>query len=687
MDERELLLAIRGRKGAAAGCGIATAYSYLSTIASCAADRDCAERFFDLGTALQWQDALAKSSEVLVYGEEDMRALGGKTAAGEFGGGLSHLLADTLPGDQKKRNEELLASIPKSALMTFECVVTTTKQDHDGDVLETSGADLDPKAPLLWQHIPMSPIGRVYGATDQTAKKLKTVGAIADTLLGNDAVVLVEFDALRISHGFKPIKWEPLKKKPNDDGPQGYHVLVFKILEVSLVSVPSNDDAEITAFSRDKLHHPLVKAMAQRKFDARPLVLRIPAGMKDAYEITFKATGAAAGNGRPAPAPAPAPTPAPAPSKCACGCGKPADKCGGEGGTPGPCPAGGGKPADADAPRATAQVHAAITKLIGDLKGAVQSVADEFKGHYDEMHDAISAFADKVGKGVGYAKDLMVKADAFVGHWEQKISHLGGEAVKNVVGAGLAGLKRLGDKGMKALDSADKGLGAVIASVAKRYTSSKAKTDEPTPEEVHSAWADLLTGWAHEYAPPDEGGKNVEPTGTKGGKTMKAEHIEMLADAKAHLKGAMAHDGLQKTPKLLMQTAYEAVDAVHVKHSADDKAGKPTVSQNDLGKLADGMDSMHEALEYDAAPKTAKTLCKAAHGFVKTVHGAYAPPKDDDEDDEDDDDAKAVNKAGAKLLAYLLVGKAPSGGVLAGLKDEIDAAYAVADEAAALAAV
>lgn len=161
-------------------------------------------------------------------------------------------------------NDELtVKSVAESvpgAVMAFDCTVTTTKRDRDGDVLETAGAELDPLAPLLWQHVPLMPCGKLVKKISQTRDLLSARNAIADTELGRDAAVLVDFGALRISHGFKPLEWEPIREKSNEIS--GMRFLKFKILEISLVSVPSNEDAIITAFSRAKLHSPFIKAWA-----------------------------------------------------------------------------------------------------------------------------------------------------------------------------------------------------------------------------------------------------------------------------------------------------------------------------------------------------------------------------------------------------------------------------------------
>lgn len=156
------------------------------------------------------------------------------------------------------------AALTPGSIMDFDAVITSTAMDRDKDVLESSGATLDPQAPLLLFHNPELPIGRLVSKTQHTRNFLAGRFSILNTELGRDAAILVEGGAVRISHGFDPETFEPLK-----DG--RWHVLKFTVLEISLVPVPSNPTAVITAYSRHKLHSPFVKSWAKTLFDARPV--------------------------------------------------------------------------------------------------------------------------------------------------------------------------------------------------------------------------------------------------------------------------------------------------------------------------------------------------------------------------------------------------------------------------------
>jgi hypothetical protein len=252
--------------------GIGLASGALRGLGPCLHDQACAERFFGMGSLGQWKDALNQADHRLVYHHPDMRVEGGLTSA--------NLVAPT--PDQVRafgQKADDLTGVPASAIMSFDCVYTSTRQDRDGDVLESKGANLDPYAPLLWQHLPVQPIGKVIRQLLQTSRQATCRCAIADTELGRDAARLVEFGALRISHGFRPLEFEPLEtrkdaKEQELQGPNGFHVTRFDVLEVSLVSVPSNTDAVITVFARAKLYHPLVRAWAEELWAAVPSSVR-----------------------------------------------------------------------------------------------------------------------------------------------------------------------------------------------------------------------------------------------------------------------------------------------------------------------------------------------------------------------------------------------------------------------------
>lgn len=225
--------------------GIVAAEYYLNSIRGCFGGGACPVEVFGAASAEQWAKALKDAEEKLTYHSPEMEV---------------------------KDTARAGAALSKGSIMDFDAVITSTRKDRDRDVLLTAGARIDPKAPLLWQHMPMQPIGRMVGVVSHTDALMKGRFAIAGTALGNDAAYLVEMGALRISHGFEPDDGE---YEPLDDGKGGrWLIKKFSIMEVSLVSVPSNIDAVVEAFDRGKLHTPLVKGWAKKHFDSRPLIVK-----------------------------------------------------------------------------------------------------------------------------------------------------------------------------------------------------------------------------------------------------------------------------------------------------------------------------------------------------------------------------------------------------------------------------
>lgn len=163
-------------------------------------------------------------------------------------------------GKPKRKNPD---SLTKDSICDFECIATSDSKDRDGDILLPKGATIDPKMPVLWQHNSWEPIGRMVEVLDQNEKDISLHCALADTPLARDAATLMAFDCLRVSQGFKPTKFEPIEDD-KDGMIIGWKIHEYEMMEISLVSVPSNRDAVITCDSRSKLHDPRMKAWAGR---------------------------------------------------------------------------------------------------------------------------------------------------------------------------------------------------------------------------------------------------------------------------------------------------------------------------------------------------------------------------------------------------------------------------------------
>jgi hypothetical protein len=241
MDDLQKLLSYARLKKSAGG--IITADRFLAPIADCftAGGELCPVQVYGKSDADKWAKELSQSSSRLTF-----------SGATEF--------ADA---DAKSYTGDGAAEF----LLTRNCVVTTPRKDRDGDILESEGAIFATKV-LCWQHNTMLPIGAVWNGLGTKANVTCTLG-ILDVFggLGADAAKLVAANALQISHGFNPIKG---KFAPLSGG--GWHVKGFEIMEVSLVSTPSNVDAAIDLYDAGKLTHALVKAWAKSIRDARQVI-------------------------------------------------------------------------------------------------------------------------------------------------------------------------------------------------------------------------------------------------------------------------------------------------------------------------------------------------------------------------------------------------------------------------------
>jgi hypothetical protein len=242
MDLKTLLNAVQSRTHS---YGIGTAEPFLRQFESCLGGT-CPAKYFESVTETRWRRAVKAAGRQLVYHHPEMGV------AGEFETAASR------------------AELPPHTIALFPAVITSTRQDRDGDILETEGAELDPKAPLLYQHMPFENIGRLLKQGERSSTRLTGEFSLCGTPLGEDCAMLAEHGALRISHGFTADEFEPLDDQEYEI--PGFRVLKFQILEVSLVSIPSNPDAEITAFSRNKFKHPLTKAVAGAKYGERQVL-------------------------------------------------------------------------------------------------------------------------------------------------------------------------------------------------------------------------------------------------------------------------------------------------------------------------------------------------------------------------------------------------------------------------------
>lgn len=163
---------------------------------------------------------------------------------------------------------------PEHTLMLLKYTLTAPTKDRDGDILRTEGAVVDPRGPLLWQHMANILIGRHVMVTEHHKDVLKEVSALLDlNEFTEDVAKMVEADALRFSHGFQALEWEEIKSG-RGGAPTGFDVKKYEILERSVVSCPSNICAVMELFSRQKFHSEPIKRWAKSMHDSRAVQVK-----------------------------------------------------------------------------------------------------------------------------------------------------------------------------------------------------------------------------------------------------------------------------------------------------------------------------------------------------------------------------------------------------------------------------
>jgi len=240
--------------------GILTADQYVKTVEEQIGLDRCYRYMAKHSTS--YHDLLTKASQTLVYSNEDMN---------------DALELDWTKGvNGAKRGGSLDGiELPKNTLCVFRHCLTSSRKDRDGDILHSEGASVDPHMLMIWQHIYTMPIGKFLRISNQNPNKLIVDSCIIDmNELSHDAAVMVTNKMARFSHGFRALKFSETKVKEIDDKEgrreQGsrFDIKEFEIMEESMVSIPSNPDAEVEGVLLDmveggKLVSPILKEVGR----------------------------------------------------------------------------------------------------------------------------------------------------------------------------------------------------------------------------------------------------------------------------------------------------------------------------------------------------------------------------------------------------------------------------------------
>lgn len=208
---------------------ITLASDSMAMLIPCLDDGACQLSLHEDTDAAGWMMAVKKAQTSLTHTSADCIVLGSKSQAKELG----RWKGETTPG----------------ARLDYHTIMSSINEDRDEDVMHPKGANLDPAMPVLYHHNPVWVIGTYRKEVARTSNYIEIHNSLADTVMGNDAAVLVEHGALRTSHGFKATKFKERK------GSKGYEIFEYDVYENSLTGVPSNKDAVITLWGRGLLKH------------------------------------------------------------------------------------------------------------------------------------------------------------------------------------------------------------------------------------------------------------------------------------------------------------------------------------------------------------------------------------------------------------------------------------------------
>lgn len=286
-SNEKLLAAIKARTNPQTpfGRGILTADRYVKTIRECVGVDACYR--YAAKSNVSFQDVMDKAAKTLVYSNDDMEV---ENKVADIGNGFPFNKACqgaiTYWTNKQVDGEEI--EVPKNTLMMFRHILTTPRKDRDGDILRTEGATVDPKMPLLWQHVHTLPIGKMIAIAEHTNQKLSLISVIVDmNELSHDAAVMIDSGMGRFSHGFRALEFDELKEDEGEvTSPGGFDIKKFEIMEASLVSVPSNTDAETEEVllglgEGGKLTSPLMKEVCKGIRERRPVQIPVTKEIPD----------------------------------------------------------------------------------------------------------------------------------------------------------------------------------------------------------------------------------------------------------------------------------------------------------------------------------------------------------------------------------------------------------------------
>lgn len=144
-------------------------------------------------------------------------------------------------------------------------IATTPSVDSYGDIVEPKGAEFTLPIPFLWQHNSDKPIGHVTKARvtkegiEVTVALVKTdePGKLKDRL--DEAWQSIKLKLVRgLSIGFSPIEYSRIEET------YAYRYIKWAWRELSAVTIPANDDAQIHTIKSIKYIDTALRAASGR---------------------------------------------------------------------------------------------------------------------------------------------------------------------------------------------------------------------------------------------------------------------------------------------------------------------------------------------------------------------------------------------------------------------------------------
>lgn len=146
----------------------------------------------------------------------------------------------------------------QSDFVIVEGIATTPSTDRTGDIVDPLGANFKTPMPFMLHHDSTKPVGNMIFAKatkdgipfKAQIPKVKEAGTVKDRV--DEAIHSLMYNLINsVSIGFRVLERD---FEIMENG--GYHIHTWEWLELSLVTIPANSDAVLTAVKSFGAQHP-----------------------------------------------------------------------------------------------------------------------------------------------------------------------------------------------------------------------------------------------------------------------------------------------------------------------------------------------------------------------------------------------------------------------------------------------